>query len=265
MAMKPGATTLLEYHFGARRIPVVSNSSDLPSNGEDARGLVWDHLRMEPHDDPEARIRALEQPLADTARATELGTTPYTASNDAYLPPPVPPMPPQAQGPYTPPGYGTPWAPPPRKSSAGIPWAIFGIAAVVFMAFAGIVGWFIVSKSTRSIPDFPGVTIPSISVPSMPSTPGGPTTAPPGGQLSVSGMGENKTLECNDNRVTISGMGNIVTITGHCTTVTVSGMQNKVTLDTADQISASGVNNNVTYHSGSPDINNAGNNVVEQG
>ncbi|HZN82040.1 MAG TPA: DUF3060 domain-containing protein, partial [Mycobacterium sp.] len=139
------------------------------------------------------------------------------------------------------------------------------IAAVVFMAFAGIVGWFIVSKSTRSIPNFPGVTIPSISVPSMPSTPEGPTTAPPGGTLSVSGMGATKTLECNDNRVTISGMGNIVTITGHCTTVTVSGMQNKVTIDTADQISASGVNNNVTYHSGSPDINNAGNNVVEQG
>ena len=99
----------------------------------------------------------------------------------------------------------------------------------------------------------------------MPSTPGGPTTAPPGGQLGVSGMGENKTLECNDNPVFISGMGNIVTITGHCTTVTVSGMQNKVTLDSADQITASGVNNNVTYRSGSPNIFNSGNNVVEQG
>jgi hypothetical protein len=102
----------------------------------------------------------------------------------------------------------------------------------------------------------------------MPSTPGmpvQPTAAPPGAQLSVSGMGDNKTLECNDNRVTISGVANTVTITGHCTTVTVSGMQNKVTLDTADQISASGVNNVVTYHSGSPDINNAGSNVVEQG
>jgi len=48
---------------------------------------------MEPQDDPEARIRALEQPLADNARATELGTTPYTAPNDAYLPPALPPMP----------------------------------------------------------------------------------------------------------------------------------------------------------------------------
>jgi hypothetical protein len=218
---------------------------------------------MEPQDDPEARIRALEQPLADTARATELGTTGYTAPNDAYLPP----MPPQAQGPYPQPGYGAPWpsSPPPRKSSAGVPWVVFVIAAVVFMGIAGAVGFFIVNKSTSSIPSFPGVTIPSISVPSMPNVPSEPTAAAPAEQLSVAGMGETKTLECNDNPVTVSGMSNTVTITGHCTTVTVSGMQNKVTLDTSDQINASGVNNVVTYHSGSPDINNGGANTVGQG
>lgn len=223
---------------------------------------------MEPQDDPEARIRALEQPLADTARAGELGTTPYTGPGDAYMPPPVPPMPPQAQGPYTPPGYGAPWTPPPRKSSGGIPWVIFGIAAVVFMAIAGSVGWFIVSKSTREIPDFPGVTIPSISVPSMPSMtdmPSQPTAAPPGEQITVTGMGETKTLECNDNPVSVSGISNTLTITGHCTKVSVSGMQNNITIDTTDQINAAGLDNVITYHSGSPDINNAGNNVVQQG
>jgi hypothetical protein len=224
---------------------------------------------MEPHDDPEARIRALEQPLADTARATELGTTPYTAPNDAYLPPPLPPMPPPAQGSYQPPGYGQPWAPPPRKSSAGVPWVIFGIAAVVFMVIAGAVGWFIVNKATRQVPSIPGISIPSIpsmpSMPSMPNMPSQPTTAPPGGQISVAGVGDTKTITCNDNVVSVSGVSNTVTITGHCTTVTVSGMQNKVTLDTSDEISASGFDNVVTYHSGSPDINNSGNNVVEQG
>jgi hypothetical protein len=220
---------------------------------------------MEPQDDPEARIRALEQPLADTARATELGTTGYTAPNEGYLPPPLPPMPPQAQGPYQQPGYGAPWSPPPRRPSAGIPWIVFGIAAVVFMIIAGGVGWFIVQKSTSSIPSFPGVTIPSIDVPSAPNMPSRPTAAPPGEQLSVSGMGENKTLECNDNPVTVSGMGNTVTITGHCTTLTVSGMQNKVTLDSSDKITASGVNNVVTYHSGSPDVLNSGANQVQQG
>ena len=240
-------------------------------------------------DDPEARIRALEQPLAGRAQPTELGTTPYTSGGaytggGAYQPPPVPPMPPPVTGPdyggqYTPPGYGAPWAPPPRKVSAGIPWIVLGIGAVVFMAIAAGVGFYIVNKSTR---DFPIINIPSISVPSFPSVPsvpvpsvqpsipgGGPantvTVPPPGGQLSVAGVGESKTIACNDSSVSISGVSNTVTITGHCTDVTVSGMQNKVTLDTSDQINASGFDNVVTYHSGSPDINNAGNNVVQQG
>lgn len=229
---------------------------------------------MNPQDDPEARIRALEQPLADTARATELGTSGAYSGGGAYQAPPVPPMPPPITGPdyggqYTPPGYGAPWSQPPRKSSGGIPWVVLGIGAVVFMILVAGVGFVIVNRATSTFPDIPGISIPSIpSMPSMPSTPGmpvQPTAAPPGEQLSVSGMGENRTLECNLNSVSISGMGNTVTITGHCTTVTVSGMQNKVTLDAADQITASGVNNVVTYHSGSPDINNAGTNTVEQG
>jgi hypothetical protein len=231
---------------------------------------------MNPQDDPEARIRALEQPLADRARATELGTSPYTSGGNAYLPPPLPPMPPQAQGPYTPPGYNAPWAPPPRKTSAGIPWLVLGIGAVVFMAVAGGVGWFIVNKSTREFPNVPGISIPS--PPSVPSTPSiqptapgdsGPantvTTAPSGGQISVAGIGESKTIACNDSHVSVSGVSNTVTITGHCVNVTVSGMQNHVTLDTSDQIDASGFDNVVTYHSGSPDINSGGSNAVQQG
>jgi Protein of unknown function (DUF3060) len=245
---------------------------------------VWDHLRVDPQDDPEARIRALEQPLAGAARATELGTTPPSGS-DPYLPPQLPPMPPQAPGPdygaqYTPPGYGAPWGPPPRKVSAGIPWVVLGIGAVVFMGIAAGVGWYIVGKSTR---EFPTISVPSIGVPSIPSFPtvpsiptvepptpgGGPantvTEAPPGGQVSVAGVGDNKTIACNDSDVSISGVSNTVTITGHCTTVTVSGMQNHVTLDTSDQINASGFDNVVTYHSGSPDINSGGSNAVQQG
>jgi hypothetical protein len=237
---------------------------------------VWDYLRMEPHDDPEARIRALEQPLSDVARASELGTTPYT-SGDAYLPPPLPPpVPGPGYGaPYTPPGYGAQWAQP-RKASAGIPWVVLGIGAVVFMILVAGVGFIIVNQTTREIPDIPGVSIPSF--PSMPSMPpsvepnlpgGGPantvTVAPPGGQLSVAGIEETKTIACNDSHVSVSGVSNTVTITGHCATVTVSGMQNKVTLDESDGIQASGFDNVVTYHSGSPDINSGGSNVVQQG
>ena len=138
----------------------------------DGRDLVWDHLRMEPHDNPEARIRALEQPLADIARATELGTTPHT-SGGAYPPPPLPPMPPHAQdygAQYTPPGYG---APSPRKVSAGIPWVVLGIGAVVFMAIAGGVGWFIVNKSTREFPIINVPSFPSVQ-PGQPGQPGQP-------------------------------------------------------------------------------------------
>jgi hypothetical protein len=287
MAMKPGATTLLGYHFSVIAAPVSGIGHTLASN-DPTRCLkstphwVWEHLRVEPQDDPEARIRALEQPLAGRAQPTELGTTPYT-SGGAYQPPPVPPMPPPVGGPdygaqYTPPGYGAPWGPPPRKSSAGIPWVVLGIGALVFMIMAVGVGFYIVNKATR---DFPVINVPSFpSMPSIPSVPevpsvqpsipgGGPantvTPAPPGGQLSVAGVGENKTIACNDSHVSVSGVSNTVTITGHCAEVTVSGMQNKVTLDASDGINASGFDNVVTYHSGSPDINSGGSNVVQQG
>ena len=89
---------------------------------------------MRPEDDPEARIRDLERPLADVARTSELGTTEY--GSDAYMPPPVQPYgPPPAQG-YG--AYVAPYpdaypAPPPRaKSGSGALWLVFaGIAVVV--------------------------------------------------------------------------------------------------------------------------------------
>jgi hypothetical protein len=144
------------------------------------------------------------------------------------------------------------------------------------MILAAGVGFYIVGKSTREFPDIVNVpslpSIPSIPVPSVepPSIPGGgPANTvnppPPGGQLSVAGVGENKTVECYDSHVSVSGVSNTVTITGHCATVAVSGMQNHVTLETSDAIQASGFDNVVTYHSGSPDINAGGNNVVQQG
>ncbi|BEH74873.1 hypothetical protein YM3MPS_06760 [Mycobacterium pseudoshottsii] len=61
-------------------------------------------------------------------------------------------------------------------------------------------------------------------------------------------------------------MSNTVTITGHCASVSVSGLQNTVTVETADRITASGLNNKVTYQSGSPKISKSGSgNVIEQG
>jgi len=57
-----------------------------------------------------------------------------------------------------------------------------------------------------------------------------------------------------------------VVITGHCTQISVSGVQNSITVDSVDAIDASGFNNKVTYHSGTPEVGNSGDsNVVEQG
>jgi hypothetical protein len=112
-------------------------------------------------------------------------------------------------------------------------------------------------------------------MPSFPAAPGAPNAAPgtdpdvitgtPGQVVTVSGIDENKTVECNDATVNISGIRNTVNITGHCVKVSVSGVENVITVDAADTIGASGFDNRVTFHSGSPQVDNAGSNTVQQG
>jgi hypothetical protein len=98
------------------------------------------------------------------------------------------------------------------------------------------------------------------------SAPSTSPTPPPGGQLNISGINENRTIACNDSIVSVSGVSNTVVITGHCASLTVSGVQNSITVDAVDTIDASGFNNKVTYHAGTPKISNAGDsNVVQQG
>jgi hypothetical protein len=213
---------------------------------------------MEPQDDPEARIRELERPLAETARTSELSAGYYTGSPYTSAPP-----------------YGGLYAPAPRKVSAGFPWWVFAVIVLGVVVLGAGLAFFSVNATTRSGTSVPG-SRPSLAesggpagkAPSgQPRTPGGVTTAPPGAQVSVAGIAENKTIACNDNRVSVSGVSNTVRITGHCLSLTVSGVQNQVTVDGADTISASGFNNRVVYHSGSPEINDAGgsDNSVKQG
>jgi hypothetical protein len=100
---------------------------------------------------------------------------------------------------------------------------------------------------------------------SAPSTGGQPTSAP-GGVLSVSGIGESKTIACDDSDVTVSGISDIVTITGHCESLVVSGTSNQITVDAVDTITTSGISNSVIFHSGSPQIDNGGtSNTISQG
>ncbi|HEY1440346.1 MAG TPA: DUF3060 domain-containing protein [Mycobacterium sp.] len=230
---------------------------------------------MNPHEDPEDRIRELERPLADAARTSEAGSSQPTGQ--AYPPGPTVPPPPS---PWT---YGGPFSgSPPKPPSGNRMWWILGTIIVIgVIALAGGIAAFaahqlsgvrsiITSPPTVSAPfTSPGNT-PTSAAPSTSRTrasaPSASPTPPPGGQLNISGINDNRTIACNDSVVSVSGVSNTVVITGHCASLTVSGVQNSITVDTVDTIDASGFNNKVTYHSGTPKVSNAGDsNVVQQG
>ncbi len=248
---------------------------------------MWHHLRMKPEDDPEARIRQLEQPLADYG-AVELGTS-QPAGTDyqtSALPPPVygPPhqQPYPAQSPYSAPPFGVSFPPGPTKSGApfGLIFGFVAVVVVVIVAGIGALVWTL-SSATEEIAGQPGISIATGDDPRGGSVTIGPSreaptwlpddeppkvaVAPAGGQYSVSGVDENETIECNGANISVSGVNNTVTLLGHCLSVTVSGVENQVTIDSVDQIGASGFDNQVTYHSGDPEVNVTSRNTVTQG
>jgi hypothetical protein len=249
---------------------------EFPQSWRRKRLFAWDHRRMNPEDDPEARIRDLEHPLADVARTSELGTEHYS-SPSAYTPPPVPT--------YGAPYPGTPYPGAPVKSKSGpgaSVWVFAAIVVVLLIIGAGVAIYsarvFSLGSETR-----PPVEIPNVAggggqverepeaEPIIPgggpieTVPGGVPIPPPGAQLSVSGIDKNETIACNESIVSVSGVNNIVTITGHCASLTVSGVENQVTVDSSAKISASGFDNLVTFHSGSPEISATDSNIVGQG
>ena len=232
---------------------------------------------MASQDDPEARIRELERSLND--RASELGTSSSEIGSGQYgysnSPPPPPPG--SYATPYPPPPPGSYGTPPSFSSGSGITFPTlpskssgFRAGPLIFVVFAvvgiGIAGAaFVFFRTASSISDFSS-SFPSISV-NVPSPSLGSSvpTATAGAPISVAGAGEHKKVVCDGGAVTISGVSNTIEITGNCAELTVSGMQNKVTVESADTIGASGFNNEITYHSGTPKIENSGDNVVEQG
>ena len=259
---------------------------------------------MNPQDDPEARIRDLERSAAEYG-AVELGASQYSDGTSASPPPPLPPpvygaptapMPPYGSpygappsapygaqpygSPYDTPMYGAPFTPSSKKGSPiGL---IVGLVAVMVLVIGGAIAvyvWNMTAErqvrhdasdrlaSGRHRINWQSPRSGSNSPTGLPGIPDAPTetTAPSGGQFSVSGVEENKTIACNDSNVNVSGVNNVVTITGHCLSLTVSGVDNEVTIDSADTIGASGFDNHVSYRSGAPEINATGSNVVEQG
>lgn len=226
---------------------------------------------MAANDDPEERIRELERPLAEAARASEQGSS---QPGQNYPPGPTGAPPPPA-APWT---YGGPTFGPPRQRPAGnrVWWILGTVVAIGVLALAGGIAVFAAHQisGVKSIIATPPTISKTFSPPSIstnPSTrnsasPSPSPTAPSGAELSVSGINENRTLACNDNIVRVSGISNTVSITGHCTSLSVSGVQNSIIVASVDSIEASGFENKVTYHTGAPKISNSGeSNVVEQG
>lgn len=224
---------------------------------------------MNPQDDPEERIRQLEQMRLGPG-AVELGATQPT--------PPAQPLPPPVYAdPYGAPPYGVPY---PQQSHSRTPATlIFVVIAVAVLAIFGVIAaivWNMSSQTTASVERgvagggglLDPVPAPDADFPAIePMLPGNDSVvaAPPGGKLSVAGVDGTKTVECDDSEINISGVNNTVTITGHCALVNVSGVDNQVTLDSAKTIIVSGFDNGVIYHFGDPDINASSRNSVARG
>lgn len=233
---------------------------------------------MDPKDDPEARIRELERPLADAARTSELGTggpaappptQPWTYGNNFPPPPPGPPAPWPGYEPY-------PAPPQPQRStgSAHLFLVVGGFALALLVG--GLVTAYLTfgnteaadtDTGTNTVTDSQSTVIRKTTINGVP-LPGSvaPTEVPAGETVIVSGINEHRTVECRDNTVIVSGIQNELEITGHCTAVTVSGVENVITVESVETIGVSGFDNRVTYRTGEPDVSKSGqSNVVEQG
>ncbi|WP_051574538.1 DUF3060 domain-containing protein [Mycobacterium sp. URHB0044] len=93
----------------------------------------------------------------------------------------------------------------------------------------------------------------------------GATQMPHGGNLTIKGNGETKTIACNDGHLTVEGREMTVEVVGHCSRISVDGVIHHVTVDSADAIDVNGLRNTVIYHSGSPQISGSAQNSVQQG
>ena len=176
--------------------------------------------------DPERRIAELERPLS--------AGTPIEA-------------PPQSE---------------PRRTGLRVGWIVLGLL-ILGLIVGGIA---IVSDrraaSGRSVAG-PSATAAPTSSPTSMATMSRPPSAR---TLSVAGVGNQRTLACNNSIVSISGVDNTVVLTGRCDRVDVSGVQNSVTIDDAGAIVVSGLNNKVVFHYGTPELSQSGfDNTLERG
>lgn len=166
-------------------------------------------------DDPEKRIRELEQELADVTR-TPQSTPPYMG--DATY---------TSGAPY---GSGFP---PPRRNRQ-YPW-------LIVLIVVGIAVPTIISFVVHSVRPSPSRTATSNGA----TATSDPTAVPQRGELRVSGNNETRTIACNDGKLILAGYNSTYTITGHCSSLTVGGYHNNVTVDSADTLESTGYGNMV--------------------
>ncbi|HTY31160.1 DUF3060 domain-containing protein [Mycobacterium sp.] len=180
-------------------------------------------------DDPEKRIRELEQELADVTR-TPQSAPPYTGGETStggstYTGAATYP----GGAPY---GFG---APPPRRKKP-YPWfLVLILLAVVVPTVISLVMFFVRSSTGSSISRGSGAR----------TTSAGPSAVPQGGELRVSGNSETRTIACNDGNLVLAGYSSKYTITGHCASLTAGGYDNNVTVDSADTVESTGYGNTV--------------------
>lgn len=190
-------------------------------------------------DDPEARIRELERPLADFARAAEL-TVPSVGTQEQSLPP--------------------------RDNLQRLAIAIGVIAAVFVFAVTLALVYFITGFPTSTTPEPSAAPTRVAPAPSGSSAASPPAAPAPGRTIAITGADEIKTVACAGNYVSVTGVRNAITLTGQCAGLTVSGIENVITVDATPRITVSGIRNRVTYRSGDPDVGTSGlDNVVEPG
>lgn len=204
---------------------------------------------MNADDDPEARIRELERPVSVSARPVEL--TVSSGSIDGR---------------------------PPGSGNGRILAVVVSVIAAA-LVIAGSIAVFVAARGFTTSAGHPTVpsgfipipsAVPPVVAPTLPPIPNPVVSAEPAPDgnvtLSITGAGENKTLDCAGRYVSISGVSNTVELTGQCAGLTVSGIGNIITVESTSTVTASGLNNRVTYHSGNPEVSTSGlDNVVEAG
>ena len=75
----------------------------------------------------------------------------------------------------------------------------------------------------------------------------------PGGSRTLTDHGS-QTVYCNDGHLTVGGGSSPVTVHGHCASLVLSGIDGVVTIDSVDVITLNGIDNHVTFHSGTPKV-----------